>query len=231
MAGTKICKKCQREKPLDEFYAHRAQCKECVRERVSHYAAEHREYYRENTRRWKEAHPEEVKSKRRERYWRQRDSAIADTYAWKKAHPDRVRASHLRHPESARRRNNAYRQTPKGRACTARIKHRRRSPTADSLATLTAIEWAGILTRQEHRCACCGVKFDEKIQPTRDHIVPVSLGGDLTLENVQALCRSCNIRKSNKIIRYQPPASWSACPSAMNAGKSEYPSDVCQARR
>lgn len=33
-----------------------------------------------------------------------------------------------------------------------------------------------------------------------DHIVPISIGGNDTLENKQALCKKCNIKKSNKYV-------------------------------
>lgn len=45
------------------------------------------------------------------------------------------------------------------------------------------------------RCAYCG--STENIQ--LDHIIPFSKGGATTIENLQLLCRKCNIEKSNKI--------------------------------
>lgn len=60
--------------------------------------------------------------------------------------------------------------------------------------------------KYEKRCTNCDkeVRFypeipnDHPDQATIDHIVPVSLGGTNRLENLQTLCRSCNIKKSNK---------------------------------
>lgn len=37
----------------------------------------------------------------------------------------------------------------------------------------------------------------------QDHILPVSKGGGLTQDNVQALCRSCNASKSDKHIDFR----------------------------
>ena len=45
-------------------------------------------------------------------------------------------------------------------------------------------------------CKICLSK--EKLQ--YDHIIPISKGGKNIVENIQVLCRTCNIRKSNKII-------------------------------
>ena len=38
---------------------------------------------------------------------------------------------------------------------------------------------------------------------TVDHIVPVSLGGKNTIDNLQPLCLTCNSKKHNKIIDYR----------------------------
>jgi hypothetical protein len=61
------------------------------------------------------------------------------------------------------------------------------------------------LTRQNHKlfkrdrntCAYCGEVFHED-QLEREHIKPVSRGGDDTWTNVVAACHTCNQRKANK---------------------------------
>lgn len=49
--------------------------------------------------------------------------------------------------------------------------------------------------RDGGRCVYCGSTQNLQL----DHIIPFSKGGDTCLENLQLLCRSCNIKKSNKI--------------------------------
>ncbi|NMC87734.1 MAG: HNH endonuclease [Candidatus Moranbacteria bacterium] len=44
-------------------------------------------------------------------------------------------------------------------------------------------------------CVQCGSKNSLEL----DHIIPFSLGGDTTEENLRTLCKNCNIKKSNKI--------------------------------
>ncbi len=44
-------------------------------------------------------------------------------------------------------------------------------------------------------CVHCGAKQDLQF----DHIIPVAKGGGNTAENIQILCKNCNLRKSDKL--------------------------------
>jgi hypothetical protein len=55
-----------------------------------------------------------------------------------------------------------------------------------------------ILTRDKSTCQCCGAKACDGVQLHVDHIKPVSKGGTNIFENLQTLCRDCNLGKSNK---------------------------------
>lgn len=48
--------------------------------------------------------------------------------------------------------------------------------------------------KQEHKCAVCGKEFEYKAMHG-DHIIPWSKGGHTTPDNLQMLCRDCNLRK------------------------------------
>lgn len=50
--------------------------------------------------------------------------------------------------------------------------------------------------RDNGRCQRCGSNYELQF----DHIIPISLGGANTLENLQILCGKCNRAKSNSII-------------------------------
>lgn len=60
-------------------------------------------------------------------------------------------------------------------------------------------EWYAVQHRQGFRCACC----QNKRPLTRDHVIPVSLGGCDSIDNIQGLCQSCNSIKGTKIIDYR----------------------------
>ena len=62
--------------------------------------------------------------------------------------------------------------------------------------TFSKEERAAIARSQGYRCMYCGVRLrTENLQI--DHMYPVSRGGSNDDDNLQALCRRCNIRKGN----------------------------------
>lgn len=73
----------------------------------------------------------------------------------------------------------------------------------------TADEWAIMLEVCNHVCLACGHR--EKIAGpylTKDHIVPISLGGDDTIANLQPLCLPCNASKGNRSWGDLRPDDW-----------------------
>ncbi len=55
-----------------------------------------------------------------------------------------------------------------------------------------------VLTRDNYKCVICGRSTSDKVKLHVDHIIPYSLGGETTLDNLQTLCSDCNLGKSNK---------------------------------
>lgn len=53
-----------------------------------------------------------------------------------------------------------------------------------------------ILERDEYRCINCSSHKNLCV----DHKIPVSRGGDNSIENLQTLCRSCNANKGSKTM-------------------------------
>lgn len=99
-----------------------------------------------------------------------------------------VRAYHQRHPVRVR-----------GLALAS--VHRRRAKIAGVDGSFTPQEWKDLCALYGNRCLACG----EGKSLTVDHVVPLSMGGANTIDNIQCLCRSCNSKKHDKAIDYRPP--------------------------
>jgi 5-methylcytosine-specific restriction endonuclease McrA len=63
------------------------------------------------------------------------------------------------------------------------------------------VEWENLKKSCNYTCLCCR-KTEPSIRLTRDHIVPVSKGGDNSITNIQPLCHSCNCKKHAQSIKY-----------------------------
>lgn len=87
-----------------------------------------------------------------------------------------------------------YQQTAKGRESLLRGCHKRRAALRLVVCDLTAEQWEEIKAEQGYRCKTCG----RRTRLTRDHVIPLSKGGQHTASNIQALCRSCNSKKGVK---------------------------------
>jgi 5-methylcytosine-specific restriction endonuclease McrA len=113
----------------------------------------------------------------------------------------------LKNRENLNLRRRIYRKTAIGKVMESRYRHTRRARIASTENTLTPHQWVKILKSQRNRCSMCGKRFCKSRPPTMDHIVPVSKGGGLTFENVQALCHSCNSSK-NASLDYTKLVTW-----------------------
>lgn len=61
-----------------------------------------------------------------------------------------------------------------------------------------------LIVKANYTCAICG-RIGEMSAFHIDHILPVDRGGTCLYENLQVLCRTCNLQKSN---HYLDPASY-----------------------
>ena len=126
---------------------------------------------------------------------------------------DKGKATHAKHMKTDKgkatkaKADTKYWRSDKGKATRARGNHNRRINIANTLNDLNDKEFSCILFLQDNQCIGPNHEgsryFTDKVKPQRDHINPVSKGGNFTKETVQALCKSCDSKKYTKYIDYR----------------------------
>jgi 5-methylcytosine-specific restriction endonuclease McrA len=135
----------------------------------------------------RKADPE--RSRARTRRWREnnldasRAAGRASVRKWRAANPDKVREAARRDYEQHTER---YLRHVEGR----------KRLIASAVNDFTVAQWDKLKADYNQRCVYCN-----KVSPIleRDHIVPVSKGGDNTLANIVPACRGCNRAKGVKL--------------------------------
>ena len=86
------------------------------------------------------------------------------------------------------------------RAVRKNNRHKRRNRLRDR-SECTGKELAQVYIRDNMECQCCGVKCDNGLDcnsdlyPNLDHMIPLAMGGWHGLDNIELLCRKCNMEK------------------------------------
>jgi 5-methylcytosine-specific restriction endonuclease McrA len=84
--------------------------------------------------------------------------------------------------------------------------NRRRFKLIDSGGFHTQEQWIWLVAQTGNKCLCCKEPGTFRTL-TKDHIVPVFLGGSDDIDNIQPLCKSCNSSKQTKIIDFREVAA------------------------
>ena len=103
-------------------------------------------------------------------------------------------------PEKIKKRHKIYYKTERGKVSHQRANCKRRAIFKDIINTLTVEEWIDILREYKFRCAYCGKEFNLFDKPEKEHVIPISKGGNNVKENVVPSCKSCNSKKQDKIL-------------------------------
>ena len=187
----RTCKKCNAQRPLSEFreYVRKGrrywgyECRPCGN------AAALATYHRDNA---------FSRHKARERYAADPGAAIEKTKAWYRKNRERAIARSIKN--RAKNRSVDQAASRKWRAANpveARLlaKARRARVRGAKVEKIRKTDLSAILARQGGKCAVCAAPL---IGKHLDHVMPLALGGEHALRNLQYLCPPCNLSKSAK---------------------------------
>ena len=186
----KKCACCGETKTRDDFVSNRSTkdglhsyCKQCVRDKAKKWHAENPGWRAEYLRKWRRDNPEKdaIYTKR----WIEKNEDRRKEYVKRWNEENRERINFLQRERSKKNRdkqrvyeNNRY----------ERIKSSPGKLSSDIVNKLMKL--------QRGKCPCCGEPLGDDYHI--DHIIPLSLGGSNTDENVQLLRAKCNLQKHSK---------------------------------
>lgn len=162
--------------------------KEYLKEYNKNYRNRNREYRLKSMRQWREKNKKKI---------------LEYSKGYREINPKKIKRNIKRwrvmNKEYILRYRRMWSKTEKGKAAKQRDYSRRRNGIGGVINNLTADEWIEILKEYKFRCAYCGKEFNLFDKATKDHVIPISKGGDNTKENIVPACKSCNSKKHNKM--------------------------------
>lgn len=194
------CRECFREQSRAERAAKPEQYRESARQYVEAnkdhireikraHQKENPEKYDEALRKFRESHREELNAKAKER----RDANIE--------HAREIgRKAYERHAEERRAYSREYAKEHPEKSIAAN--NRRRARKHEAGGSHTEQEWQDLKAYYDFTCLRCH-RREPEIKLSRDHVLPLEMGGSDSVENIQPLCTRCNSKKNNKHIDYR----------------------------
>lgn len=219
MINGKVCNKCGEFKRYEEFHKKKSnkdgyigQCKVCKSINDKLYYQKNKESHNKRTKKYYEENKEKVLKVCKE--YREENKERISEYKKDWAKKNRVRKSEQ---EKHWRENNEKRNVEMKKKWYEKNRDRVYSNLLKRRSLKHFVRFEGIrrkelLDRDNWKCKRCGVQvhdrsvggnenrhlWDDERKAHIDHIIPISKGGDSTPNNLQVLCRTCNLSKNNK---------------------------------
>jgi hypothetical protein len=192
MNDTKICNCCKKELPATTEYFHRDStlksgirgiCKECCCKNRKEYSKTNREYEHNYGKQYREKNKEELKIK---------------LSKWKNENKDKIADEWQRYYEANKARlaknRKIYWSNNKERYKVSI--QRRKARKRELVSNLTIAQWENIKQIFDNKCAYCG----RELKLYQEHFIPLSKGGEFTINNIIPSCQSCNSSKHDRLF-------------------------------
>jgi 5-methylcytosine-specific restriction endonuclease McrA len=200
------CTVCRHIKPVSDFPTrngrkrpHRSICRMCIATKNKTYRADHhvQRYLYQQFYRRKNFERDQEKNRQRHKAWRLSNIEYVNArqIRYNAENAEKKRAYSRAYGKTNRtsiriKENIAYHAHPE--RFTAKNDRARARKYGAPISDLTASQWREILAAYGYRCVYCDRKMTRL---TKDHIIPLSKGGNHSADNVVPACRSCNSSK------------------------------------
>lgn len=105
---------------------------------------------------------------------------------------------HIKDPEQHAKDMN-WNYNPADHAATRAAYNRKRRALMFGNGPVENIGIEKLFDRDDGLCGICNIHLEDNEKGSIDHVIPLSLGGTHTWDNVQLAHLSCNIAKGNKL--------------------------------
>jgi hypothetical protein len=180
------------------------------------YYQDHKEHHNSLTRKWRLDHPERTKELQRKKYHENPEKHREYSRKWKRKNRDKLNARrkelyvqnnmieyHRKWKQNNRDKiNMILRKKYREDSSTFKVRyHKHRSLLKNALGNHTVKEWLFVRNLTHGICPSCN-KFIGVENLTEDHVFSLNNFGTNYIDNIQALCHSCNCAKNDKNILY-----------------------------
>lgn len=189
----RTCTTCSETKTEADFYRHgkwlSGRCKECEKFIAASRRAADPEKAKEICARHYAKHRDEILARNREWSAKNKTRKAENIKRWIDLNPERAAAI----------RYKAQRKWRVGNPHKIKLYNAFHGSLRRSVLSMTRAEMIALIPKimesQKRKCGCCRVKLSKF---HIDHIIAVTRGGKTEPKNLQLLCPSCNISKSNR---------------------------------
>jgi 5-methylcytosine-specific restriction endonuclease McrA len=221
MEQGKTCTKCGEWKIFERFSKNKGnkdgflyQCKECEKR----YLQKNKERIKERDKQYRQKNKEQIIERRKKHYQKNAEQIKEQTKQYREDNKERIKEYKKQYWQDNNERFKKYRQNNIKRIKEYHKKYyknnydifyqgvvKRRS--YKHKVNFKPFERQQILERDKWACQSCGIKVHDRRKgdwntPDKahiDHIIPISKGGNSEPNNLQILCRTCNLSKYDKV--------------------------------
>jgi 5-methylcytosine-specific restriction endonuclease McrA len=147
---------------------------------------------------WLAKNKDYANAQRRERRKKDPEKYRKTAREWLLENKDKVKSWNIHlDPEKAKARQKRWEEKNYEKVLVKGHNYRARRRNAKG--TISGDEWKSLCEKYDNKCLRCG----KQGRMTLDHVIPLSLGGENTIDNAQPLCHSCNSGKGARHIDYR----------------------------
>lgn len=165
--------------------------KESIIEYEKQYAKANKEKIAEYKRQYTKENKEKIAEYKRQYYERNIEIVREKTKLYRKENKEKIKKYRNENKEHSSKYMKRWCNQNKDKRI---INQQRRESKKKSLPnTLTSKQWDEIKAKFNNRCAYCG----QQLPLEQEHFIPLSKGGEYTINNIMPSCKSCNSSKNN----------------------------------